>query len=682
MEKRWNLKQIKKEDADLLAKETGCSAFLAGLLIGCGIKTPKAAEAFLHPEKVPYGDPLQMNGMKQAVGRILRAIEEGEKITIYGDYDADGMDATVILLTAFRAFGADVDYYIPDRINEGYGLHNDALDKIAANGTDLIVTVDCGITSVKEAEHISGKMDMVITDHHLPGSELPRAAALVDLHQAGEVYPFHDYCGAGVAEKLVEALIAAGADIVDPSNILEPEGFLPRSDDEIDASLEKLIYGLKQLAAVATIADIVPLIGENRRLVTEGLRAINEHPVPGIAALIASANTKARFVTSETIGFMAGPRLNAAGRIGSAHMGTSLLLSRDQQTAEPLAAKLSELNTKRQAIEHHIFAEAEEIIRSQPMHKVIIVGQKGWHPGVIGIVASRIVEKYYRPVIVLSISEDGSQASGSCRSIKGFDMHDALESAKGLLKHFGGHSMAAGLALDTCDMAAFQRAMDDYAKNHLKPDDYIPEIDIAAEIMPSDITEQMIGEMELLEPCGEGNPKPLFGARNVRLSYAKAIGSDGQHMKGLLTTDSNSVDVLSWNGASFVPLVNASNIDIAYVPSINEWQGRRKVQCVAEALTTPAQGRIFPNRDLLASIYRFLHRQQTECGTIAGDIVEIAGHFVAQGGNVSVFTMEKAINIFLELGLLNRTSEGYRMVHVEGRMNLSDSETYRLGSNN
>ena len=410
MEKRWNLKQIKKEDADLLAKETGCSAFLAGLLIGRGIKTPKAVKEFLHPEKVPYGDPLQMNGMKQAVGRILRAIEEGEKITIYGDYDADGMDATVILLTAFRAFGADVDYYIPDRINEGYGLHNDALDKIAANGTDLIVTVDCGITSVKEAEHISGKMDMVITDHHLLGSELPRAAALVDLHQEGEVYPFHDYCGAGVAEKLVEALIAAGADIVDPSNILEPEGFLPRSDDEIDASLEKLIYGLKQLAAVATIADIVPLIGENRRLVTEGLRAINEHPVPG-------------------------------------QLGTRRVRSRAHPTAEPLAAKLSELNAKRQAIEHHIFAEAEEIIRSQPMHKVIIVGQKGWHPGVIGIVASRIVEKYYRPVIVLSISEDGSQASGSCRSIKGFDMLDALESGKGLLIHFGGHSMADGLSL-------------------------------------------------------------------------------------------------------------------------------------------------------------------------------------------------------------------------------------------
>ena len=407
MYKKWKLYEPVPELA-AFARKIGRDTTVAALLWHRGIRTREEAQLFLHPEQLPFCDPFQMRDMDKAVARIMRALEQGEHITVYGDYDVDGMTATSLLTRTLRKVGARVDFYIPDRMTEGYGLNRKALEAIAEH-SDLLITVDCGIASVADVAAVQGAshLDIIITDHHLPGSALPPACAVLNPHRADCPYPDKDLAGVGVAFKLCQALDAK------------------RRGAEWDG--QSVFLDDLELVALGTVADIVPLRGENRRIVKQGMARMEATSLPGIAALVEVAGLKDKKITAGHLGFLLAPRLNAAGRIESARTGVALLTAEDRQTADKLALELDMLNTERREIEHKICETAEEELSGLDMaaEKAIVVAGKGWNPGVIGIAASRLVDKFYKPTIVLSIQEDGV-CRGSCRSIEGLNMYEAL----------------------------------------------------------------------------------------------------------------------------------------------------------------------------------------------------------------------------------------------------------------
>lgn len=655
MLKKWK-KYDDTPDLRKFAAGIKVSPLVAEALWHRGQRTPEEAKVFLHPETVPFHDPFLMRDMEKAVSRIEKALRNKEKITVYGDYDVDGMTSTALMLHNLRAFGADVDYYIPDRKKEGYGFNAGALQKLAEEGTDLLISVDCGIASLEDVAGMQGKMDIIITDHHLPGAQLPPALAVVNPHREDCPYPDKNLAGVGVAFKLCQALWKH----------LKNKDF---ADD-------------MELVALGTVADIVPLLGENRKIVKAGLEKLQEPDFLGLRALVEAAGLKDKEINAGHVGFLLAPRLNAAGRIGSAAQGVELLLSRDVEEAERLAGELNELNSRRQAIEQEICAKAEgqllaEGVPPEELPALVVAG-KDWNPGVIGIVASRLVDKYYKPTIILSIQPDGV-CKGSCRSIEGLHMYEALAACKSELLQFGGHEMAAGLSLREEKLDDFRQAFGAYAGARLSDEDYTPKVTVEFELEPEKITRGMVEELALLEPYGMANPKPVFGCRGVRCYEAQAIGAQKQHLRFRLGPKTGPVTGLWWNRGELAGIVNAEAVDMLYTPSLNEWNGNISVQVMVDSMDPAAEGRIFPERELLADIYRYLYRVQKQHGHIPYGTEALALSYGQARAPVSFYTFCKALSIFRELGLLQEELEekGYYMPPVEGKLDLSASPTFR-----
>lgn len=663
MYKKWKLYEP-VPDLQAFAREIGRDTTVAALLWHRGIRTRDAAELFLHPERLPFADPFAMRDMDKAVARIQKALAQGEHITVYGDYDVDGMTATSLLTRTLRKFGAKVDFYIPDRMTEGYGLNRRALEEIAEQ-SDLLITVDCGIASVADVAAVqgAGKLDIIITDHHLPGSELPPACAVLNPHRADCPYPDKDLAGVGVAFKLCQALAAARS------------GKLWDGQSAFTDDLE--------LVALGTVADIVPLRGENRRIVKQGMARMEATALPGVAALVEVVGLKDKKITAGHLGFLLAPRLNAAGRIESARTGVALLTAEDRAQADKLALELDLLNTERREIESTICKTAEQKLESLDMaeEKAIVVAGKGWNPGVIGIAASRLVDKFYKPTIVLSMQEDGI-CRGSCRSIEGLNMYEALSACKEHLLQFGGHAMAAGLSLREEELPAFRAAFAAYAGAHLSEEDYEPKVSVEFEMMPEELTLDLVEELSLLEPYGMGNPKPYFGCRNVRGREAMAIGREQNHLRFKLGTEEAPVTSLMWNRADLAAAVNREALDVVYAPAINEWNGRRSLQCMVEDLSPAASERVFPEKELLRDIYRYFYAMQRGQGLIPFDTAVLTAGFCQSFHHISQYTMGAALRIFQELGILreNLNENRYYLPPVQGKqgkMELDASPTYR-----
>ena len=650
MLKEWIVHEETAE-GNVLAHALGTAPIIGQILWHRGIRTEAAARAFLHPENDPFHDPFLMRDMEKAAARIMRAIRGGEQIVVYGDYDVDGMTSTTLLMKNIRALGGTVSYYIPNRFTEGYGINGAALRQIAAEGCGLLVTVDCGIASVQTVADMERGMDIIITDHHLPGSTLPPAYTVVNPHRLDCPYPDKELAGVGVAFKLVQALWQMAE--------------------------QRLYTDDMDIVALGTVADLVPLVGENRKIVQMGLRVMSENPSEGIAALIRVAGLEGKAINTGMVGFQLAPRLNAAGRIETARHGVELLLSADAQEADRTAGELNMLNTERRDLEQRILTAAEAMLTDfTPDVPAIVVAGEDWNAGVIGIVASRLVEKYYRPSIVLT--RQGDVYKGSCRSITGLHIYEALAACRETLIQFGGHEMAAGLTLARDHVEDFRRAFANYVNTHLTIVDFTPKISIEGIFAPADWTLAMVEQLTLLEPYGMGNPRPVFGVRDLRPQSAAAIGAEGKHLRMEVGTRTQHVAALYWNAGDLAELVTEEAGDFAYTPNINEWQGMRSVQCMVDSIMPAAHERVFPNRDLLKAVYTFLSRLRDGTDRIPYGEIALTRHFSREVFHVSRYTMETSLCIFRELGLLAPLTEGgWQFIPPTGKMDLTDAPTFR-----
>lgn len=556
---RWICQQVDDEKKERLVEELSITPLVASLLVNRGFDSPNAANSFLFDKEHLFHDPFLLLGMDIAVSRIREAIEKNEPILIYGDYDADGVTSTSVMMLTLRELGANVSFYIPNRFTEGYGPNEHAFRYAADNGTKLIITVDTGISAIHEAKvaHELG-MDLIITDHHEPGPELPEALAIIHPKLENSPYPFRDLAGVGVAFKLSHALLGSV-----PEHLLE-------------------------LAAIGTIADLVPLIGENRLIAKRGIELLKRTDNHGLRALLKMAGTDLSTVNEETIGFQIGPRINAAGRLESADIAVDLLLTTDLFEAETIAEEIEELNKQRQAIVNEIAEEAiKEVEEKFPIEEnsVIVVGKSGWNAGVIGIVASKLVDRFYRPTIVLSFNEEKGLAKGSARSIVGFDLFKNLSTCRDILPHFGGHPMAAGMTLNIDDVGELRSRLNMLAKEQLTEEDFIPVTKLDSEVDLDDVDLASIEELQMLAPFGMNNPKPRVLLKASTIAQMKKIGADQNHLKLVLGDQGTSLDGIGFGlGHLFDEISPHSKLTVIGELAINEWNNIRKPQIFLQDL--------------------------------------------------------------------------------------------------
>ncbi len=563
---KWNVRDYDRVLVDRLVEELKISPLLARMLAVRGIAGKEEAVAFLSGGHERFHDPFLLDGMREAADRIRKAVEERTKIRIYGDYDADGVCSTSIMIHVLGALHAQFDYYIPHRANEGYGLNRAALDHAAGNGVDLIVTVDTGISSVDEVAYASTLgMDVVVTDHHEPPERLPHACALVNPKKPGCPYPFKSLAGAGVALKLAQALL----------------GDIP---DE-----------LFQFAAIGTIADLMPLTGENRILVKEGLARIRQNPLIGIKALLGVAGIEHKDVTSGHIGYSLAPRINASGRLENAMDAVKLLTSANEQEAEHFAFELDRLNKERQKIVEGIMAQALRLMGSQASadrDKVIVLADEDWNVGVVGIAASRILEKYYRPTLVFGIDAETGMAKGSARSIAGFDIVGALAECADILEHYGGHHAAAGMTLHKDRLPELKARLNRLAEQRLSDADWVPVLSADLECGLDEITLESIRELDVMSPFGMGNPSPRLMISEASIAEIRMIGKEQQHLKMTLVDNPDRASLTKeaiafGDGALYDFISPTAKVDIIGGMSINEWNGVRKPQLIIQDICVP-----------------------------------------------------------------------------------------------
>ncbi len=569
LEKQWVISPPDSR-CEQLARKLSVSPLLAQLLINRGITDAQTGGVFLRPKLSQLIDPQQLPGIDAAVSRLKQAIKNKEKITIYGDYDVDGITGVAILWQILRLLDADVDYYIPHRIDEGYGLNADAVRSLAESGTKLLITVDCGITAVGSAELAEQlSLELIITDHHQPESGLPKAAAIV--HPSLEKsYPNQDSSGSMVAFKLGWAIaneFKAGAK-------LEPK-------------LREFMLNATSLAAMGTIADVVDLRGENRILTSYGLNTLPHCKLSGIQALIESAGLADKQLDSFHIGFRLAPMLNAAGRMGHARLAVELLTSDSPVRSMQIAEYLKEQNSKRQQCERKVFKQACEMIMeyglNHPDNKSIVLADENWHGGVIGIVASRIVEKFCRPTILINAetAEDGV-AQGSGRSIPGFCLLSAIKACSKHLVRYGGHKMAAGIKIEPQKIGEFAADFETYTRQNLNEDDLIAKLHIDALACLSDFTRETVSELKMLGPFGQGNPEPIFATKGVRLASApRKVGSGGEHLQLTITDNATAVRCIGFRfGKLEKKILEHDFFNVAYQPQINNYNGSSNVEFI------------------------------------------------------------------------------------------------------
>ena len=548
-------------EVERLAARLSLPPALAALLVQRGQGSEPAARHYLRPDIGDLSDPMALAGMADAVEAIVATVRAGGTILVHGDYDVDGQCATALLTRALRAAGADVSPFLPHRLRDGYDFGPAGLEAAVAAGASLVITCDCGITAVDtvRAARAAG-VGVVVTDHHLPGSELPPALAVIDPQQQEDRSGATTLCGAGVAFKLVQALVPA---LGLPAN---------------------LPYHLLDLVAFATVADVVPLVGENRILVKHGLRLLEQTPWPGVRALIEASGLSGKEIRAGHVGFMLGPRLNAAGRIGEATDGLRLLLSDDPAESYDLARRLEELNVERQALDRRILDEALAQVEEEgdPEHDAgFVLTGDSWHPGVVGIVASRVVERYGRPTFLIAF--DGEIGKGSGRSISRFDLHAALVACADLLERYGGHQMAAGLTIRRNNLDAFRERFGEVARDALGPDDLGPEQRVDLEIGLPEATRELERLCRHLEPCGAGNPSPVFGVRGVRFTGGMRVGNG--HLKGALDDGSARLPAIGFQWADRVPWLAGGLVDAAFRLESNDWNGQSTLQARLCALS-------------------------------------------------------------------------------------------------
>ncbi|WP_139693086.1 single-stranded-DNA-specific exonuclease RecJ [Sporolactobacillus terrae] len=556
---RWKIREVDEEKVQRLSESLHISVMTARLLVARGIEASKEAQLFLHEEEMKFYDPMIMKGMREASSRIQQAIASGERIRIFGDYDADGVTSTAILTRALRACGADVTSYIPNRFKDGYGPNIGAARQAKKDGITLIVTVDSGIAAFDPAE-CAGRMgiDYIITDHHEPPEQLPEAYAILNPKQTDCPYPFKGLSGAGVALKLAQAVCDTAV-----------------FDEQWVA-----------LAAIGTIADLVPLIDENRLIAAQGLRKINEGSLPGIDALKVKASG-AGPIDSDGIGFQMGPRLNAAGRMTDAAEALDLLLSEDMDEAVMLAERLDALNQQRRSIVDQIAKEADQQAAAymDQGSKALVLSGEAWHQGVIGIVASKIVGKYYRPVIILSIDKETGIAKGSGRSIEGFNLYEGLKACSNHLIQFGGHKMAAGLSLAQTEIDHFRAAFNEQANHMLDAQELIPQLTVDGTAKVDDLSVELIEEVAKLAPFGTDNPKPLFLIPQAPLAKLATVGRNNDHLKLTLKGSEKQLEGIGFGFGKWIQKI-APTDELAAVGElgINEWNGFRKAQLMIRDL--------------------------------------------------------------------------------------------------
>jgi single-stranded-DNA-specific exonuclease len=551
-----------------LARRLNLPAALAALLVQRGFGEPEAAKTFLRPSLDSLADPYSLAGMEEAVETITRAVRSGAKILVHGDYDVDGQCASAVLTRALRAAGAKAEAFVPHRMRDGYDLGPAGVARAREIGAGLLVTCDCGITAVAAvAEARAAGIEVVVTDHHLLGPTPPPASAIVDPQRPDDRSGLTMLCGTGVVFKLVQALV-------------KPLGLAPT-----------MPFHFLDYAALATVADVVPLVGENRVIVRHGLRLLNRSRWPGIRALVATGGLSQSEVRASHLGFVLGPRLNAAGRIADANDGLKLLLSDSWEEALALAQGLEQLNTERQDLDQRMLNEAiEEIERSIDLDGAagLVLASDQWHPGVVGIVASRVVERFGRPTFLVGL--DGEIGKGSGRSISRFDLHAALGECADLLERYGGHKMAAGLTVRRDRLDEFRARFAAVCRARLDPTDLGPEQRVDLEIGLGDATDDLERLCRHLEPCGMGNPGPVFLTRAAQLINWSYVGQRSEHLRGFLKDARGGLAAIGFQFADRVEWLGADPVDAAYRLERHEYKGQGYLQAKLVGLTVAAGG--------------------------------------------------------------------------------------------
>ncbi len=665
--KKWIIGKPDPQAVNILSSQGGLSRLCAGVLASRGINTMEKAVRFFNQQndQEPFASPFLMKDMREAADIIQNAVDEGRSICVYGDYDCDGITACALLFSYLECIGGNVSYYINQR-SEGYGICADALRKLAADGIELIVTVDNGISAVKEAELAEELgIELVITDHHQPGEVLPKAAAVVDPHRTDDVSPFKYLCGCGIALKLVAAM-----DGGDHSSAMEQ---------------------FSDLAAIASIADVVPLTEENREIVRQGLHYLENTENLGLKALMAAASVKPP-VSSTAAAFMLAPRINASGRFGSASEALELLICDDSSRAEELAARLNDLNSQRKKTEADIIEEIHGMISADPSilyERVLFLYGKGWHHGVIGIVASRLCDRYGKPVFILSDDED--QARGSARAPEGFSVYKALSACSELLSRSGGHSGAGGFSLSRENIPDFRSALQKYAAEEY-PSMPVQAMRADKVILPEELDTESVSSLAVLEPCGEGNPSPLFAMLSAKIQRITPL-SEGKHTRLDLLYGNISVPALLFgHKTAEFPFRTGDLIDALVSPEINTYGGRRSVNVRiadlrrsgipqsryfaakevyesfkrGESINPALLPRIIPDRSELGAVYRSIP---------AGGMTFDAAYAAVCSESMNYCKFRIAIDVFSELDLVSADvfSETVRRVPAEHKADLEGS---------
>ena len=671
--KVWSVAKVNKERAIAMASKLEIPPLLAMMLDIRGITKEEDVINFLQENK-DFSDPFLMKDMDKAVERITTAVENGEKICIYGDYDADGVTSTSLLYSYLRdSLGADVMFYIPTRTGEGYGMNKGAVDKIHSQGITLIITVDNGISAREEIDYANTLgIDTVITDHHMPSGAIPKAVAVVNAHQKDDKSPFKDFSGVGVAFKLVMAIEGEYADV------------------------DSLLENFSDIATLGTIGDIVPLVGENRTLVKNGLRHIQNSDRIGINAMKQESGIAEKEINSSNVAFTLVPRINAGGRLGSSEKSVNLLLTEDEDEAVTIADKLGMDNRERQSIEKEILASIDEEVRRTPNivnDKILVFAGKGWHQGVVGIVASRIKEIYDKPTIIIGIDDDGV-ARGSGRSVEGFSLCDAVFACSEHLTHYGGHPMAVGISLEKEKINDFRKAINAYCKDIKMPYNILH---IDCKLNPNQLDLSILDCLSYIEPCGASNPSPIFGLYNMTVIATKEMGN-GKHMRITLSRGQGQVPVYAvyfnhnFQSCSYR---NGDIVDVAVSLDRNIYNGQENLSVIIKdikysqsnneelidserifdkfakryKLTKNEVMSILPTRNDFAYVYRFLKQNK---GFIYGEyaLVNALNYKISMGKLIVILYSMK------ELGLINWQQGLYQSIiemKESGKVNLEDS---------
>ncbi|MBO5672656.1 MAG: single-stranded-DNA-specific exonuclease RecJ [Paludibacteraceae bacterium] len=580
---QWNIRHLTAVEQELqqqLERELNISSAAARMLVVRGIQTADEARAFVRPSLDNLHDPFLMKDMDKAVERLHQAITRGEKILIYGDYDVDGTTAVALMYRFLQNLASNLspltfslDYYIPDRYTEGYGVSTQGIDYAVAQGCNLIITLDCGIKAVEKIAYANSKgIDVIVCDHHTPGDELPNAVAVLNMKRSDCPYPYKDLSGCGVGFKLAQAYTQR--------YLIEAKG-----NEAIRLSGERLLP-LLQLLAMSIASDIVPITGENRILAHFGIQQLNTQPFTGLSAIMQVAGIEAKKITINELVYKIGPRINACGRMKSGRAAVELLLTDDPVFARQQAEEVNQHNDDRRDCDTETTKEALQQLQDDPAfanRRSTVVYAPHWHKGVVGIVASRLTETYYRPTIVLTAGEDGI-ISGSARSVGGFDIYTAIDSCSDLLTNFGGHKFAAGLSMHIDDLPEFKQRFEAYVATHIQPNQLQPTLDIEAELQLGDITKSFYNVLRHLEPFGPGNPRPLFVSRRlINHRDTRAVGKEREHLRLDVTDRMSAITGIAFGRADMAEYIqNGNAVDICYELNENTFNHYTTIQMMVQ----------------------------------------------------------------------------------------------------